>query len=81
MHKQNNPDMVICPACVHEFPGIPENVQAELIGLRTALAAKDAEVERLRKALTVVMAARPRLTEKGWRVVQGVLGEGGKEKA
>ena len=30
MVKQSNPDEVICPACVHQFRAIPENVQAEL---------------------------------------------------
>lgn len=40
----NDPSKVICPACCHEFPAIPENVQA-------ALAAKDAEIERLNQAI------------------------------
>ena len=39
-----------------------------------------AEVERLRKALRVVLAARPSLTEKGWQVVQDALGETGKKE-
>jgi len=37
------------------------------------------EVERLRTALRVVLAARPSLTEKGWQVVQEALGEVGEE--
>ena len=37
------------------------------------------EVERLRTALRVVLAARPSLTEKGWEVVQEALGEVGRE--
>lgn len=51
----------------------------EIASLRAALAAKDAEIERLRKALCVVLAARPSLTEKGWQVVQEALGEVGRE--
>ena len=39
-----------------------------------------AEVERLRKALRCVLAARPSLTEKGWQVVQEALGEAGKKE-
>jgi len=30
MTERSNPDEVICPACVHQFAAIPENVQEEL---------------------------------------------------
>jgi hypothetical protein len=58
-----------------------DELRAELARLRAALAAKDAEIERLRTALRVVLAARPSLTEKGWQIVQDALGEGGKKEA
>src|SRR3989304_3745479 len=33
---ETNNDEVICPNCVHQFRGIPVNVQEELVALRSA---------------------------------------------
>lgn len=65
--------MRTCAKCNHDC-------HEDAVSLRAALAAKDAEIERLRTALRVVLAARPSLTEKGWQVVQDALGEGGKKE-
>ena len=40
--RQPNFDEVICPKCVHQFRGIPVNVQEELSALRGQLAVSNA---------------------------------------
>lgn len=35
--RQSDPNLVICPACVHEFRAVPENIQDELLALREGM--------------------------------------------
>ncbi len=51
MTEQPNPNQVICPACVHQFQAIPENVQAELRRLHSVNAQLLEALEDCREAL------------------------------
>jgi hypothetical protein len=61
MTERSNPNEVICPACVHQFAAIPENVQEELRRLHSVNAQTG---EQLRAAVAAQREACAQMVER-----------------